>query len=712
MLVNAQLSERTATPARKLLTSLYIYGFLIYAAFILLYPVIFTREASFCVKQDNLHQTYPFFNKLAIALHKGYLPVWDANTFGGKNFAGEIQTGIFYPVNIVWCLLFGTIHGIDVYYVDLLTAAHFFICLLGMYKLARVFLLPPAPAIVSALVFTFTGAVGARAGGQTGIFFGLTLLPWCVYFTGKYYLSRQRKGYFILGGLMAGLQILAGHMQPFFHTMVINSILILYYEYKGKKSWKFFALNSSINLAIILVVVFIITLPQMYYAAQYLSQCYRNVGEGFFAAPGQKVPLQIYAHRFIINLYNMPNLLGQEFAPPEDDNIIYMGILPLILLIIYLTIRKFLQLTIAHSDITKHLLIIVAFGAISALGYLTFFPLMLHQLPFVPVIRQLGRYIILVSFSTSLLAGLAVGHISQIKELLFQRHAIIKQCLLLVLSLNALYWIIAQQKHIAVKVSIPFLLCFLFLLALRCIKRLMDISLLAIVVIFVDLYFNKVSFASTRTEFYANTFYGRNRIIDSLENTYGKYRVASDMMDYTYERRNLGNIYNIQTSFGYGATYNKAYLDFLNVDRRPNSEIGDLLNIRYVITDKILDSSFIFKDSTQGIRLYEKTNYYPRMYWKSQLGTRGAVIEAANRESLRQTAYNDVYQRIEINCAAKDTLIVAENYYPGWKCYDNGQEIAIHPAVIKNYPPLFRSIALEKGGHLIEFKYIKVFYWF
>jgi len=46
-------------------------------------PVIFTREASFCIKQDNLHQTYPFFNKLAISLHKGYLPIWYANTYGG-----------------------------------------------------------------------------------------------------------------------------------------------------------------------------------------------------------------------------------------------------------------------------------------------------------------------------------------------------------------------------------------------------------------------------------------------------------------------------------------------------------------------------------------------------------------------------------------------------------------------------------------------------
>jgi hypothetical protein len=184
------------------------------------------------------------------------------------------------------------------------------------------------------------------------------------------------------------------------------------------------------------------------------------------------------------------------------------------------------------------------------------------------------------------------------------------------------------------------------------------------------------------------------------------------MDNYAYERRNLGDVYNIQTSFGYSATYNKAYLDFFNLDRRPNSEIGDLLNIRYVITDKTLDSNFIFKDSVPGIRLYEKRNYYPRIYWKRQLDMRGEEIEIENKGTIRQTEYSDLYQRIEVDCAAHDTLIISENYYPGWECYDNGVETTIRPAVIKNYPPLFRSITLDKGRHIVEFRYNKVFHWF
>lgn len=293
-----------------MLTTLGIWFFLMYAAGILLYPVIFTRTASFCIKQDNLHQTYPFFNKLAIALHKGYFPVWDANTYGGKNFSGEIQTGIFYPLNILWCLLFGTANGIDVYYIDLLVGLHFLICLIGMYHVARIFRLPPVAAIASTLVFTFTSAVAARAGGQTCIFFGLTLLPWSIYFTAQYYFLRRHKRYLMFTGLVAGMEILAGHLQPFFHTVLIDGVIIIYFEMRHRKDWKNFFLSATTNIFLLLLFAIIISMPQLYYAAEYLSRCYRTVSNGYFIAPGQKVPFYIYGHWFIIRLSNLANLFG------------------------------------------------------------------------------------------------------------------------------------------------------------------------------------------------------------------------------------------------------------------------------------------------------------------------------------------------------------------------------------------------------------------
>ncbi|HVU54587.1 MAG TPA: hypothetical protein VHD83_06000 [Puia sp.] len=702
----------TAPTAKRPASELWAYLFLVYITIMLLYPVIFTKEQSFFIKQDNLHQAYPFLNKLAISLHKGYLPVWDANTFGGRSFAGEIQQGIFYPINLLWCWLLGTPKGIDVYYLDLLVALHYLIAAIGMYKVARTFQLPMMASIATALIFSFTSALGARSAGQTCIFFGLALMPWSIYWVAKYYMVRPFKRYLILAGLMAGLEILAGHMQPFFHTMLIDGIIIAFFEYRRKSTWSHLLVSSAINILLLLVFALIIALPQVYYASEYLSRCYRTVSHGYFIGPGEKVPLFVYAHWFIINLSNLGNLLGQQFVQPDDDNIIYMGILPLSLAILYLFWHRRGNLTAPHSELTKLLYIILAVGVLSVLGYLTFFYLILYEIPFVNQVRQLGRYIILISFSASLLVGLALTYIGGIKSWLFQNAPRLKLYLLAGLALNALYWVIFQQKLVPFSVSIPFLFTFLFFAGLQFPKLSFNFTIAAVVIICLDLFLNPVGYLSTRTGYYPAYFYARNKLIDSLEKSYGKYRMTFDMNDYGLERRNLGDLYNIQTKSGYSATKNKSYSDFIDVDQRLNSEVNALLNIRYVITDKYLDSNFIFKDSIPNLKLYETRNWYPRCYWKRQLGLPGKMIEEENRSSIQQLAYSDQYEKLQVDCAQKDTLIFSENYYPGWECYDNGKKVSIYPATIKNYPPLFRSIVLDKGRHMVELRYKKVFYWF
>jgi len=299
-----------------------------------------------------------------------------------------------------------------------------------------------------------------------------------------------------------------------------------------------------------------------------------------------------------------------------------------------------------------------------------------------------------------------------LKEWLFKNTSKVKLYALSAFSLNALYWIVFPQKEIPISVSIPFFLTSLFLVVLLTMKKPLHVPVIAVGIILVDLLLNPVSYLSTKTFFYPTHFYGRNRMIDSLEATYGKYRVMFGMENYALERRNLGDIYNIQTMFGYGATVNKAYSDFINTDQSLNSEINDLLNVRYVISDKKLGTGFIFKDSIQQLNLYERKNWYPRCYWKRQLGKRGEAIEMENRAAIQQLAYSDLYQKLSVECSIRDTLIFSENYYPGWTCYDNQKRINIYPAAIKNYPPIFRSVVLDKGYHIIEFKYNKVFYWF
>lgn len=694
------------------LSNLWIYLFLIGITVILLYPVIFEKTDSFCIKQDNVQQAYPFFSKLNSSLHKGYLPVWDANTYGGRSFAGEIQPGIFYPLNIIWCYLFGSVNSIDVYYLDLLVALHYLICLIGMYRLASLFRLPTAAAVAAGLVFTFTSSMSARSSGQTWTFFGLSLLPWVVYFVVKYYQQRRRWRYFVFSGLVAGLQILAGHIEPFFHSMLICAIIVLFYEFRDRKGPLSFFAPVAGKLTLIILVACILASPQLYYTAQYLPDCYRYVSGGMYIKMGHKVPFEIYSHWFIIKPEYLGNLFGLPFSQPDDDNIIYMGILPLFLMTTWIVWRRAIRSIPEHQSLTRLLLIILVFGILSVLGYLTIFCLILYTIPLVNAVRELGRYTVLISFSGSLLTGLAITYIGRLRKQLFGKRANWKSYVLIALSINAIYLSIFRQDQVPVSVPVTYLLCIAFFLYLAFEKKPENYAFLAVAVICGDLLLNSVNYLPAQISDYPTSYYARNRIIDFLETTYGKYRVDFRMEDYSLIRRNLGDVYPIQIKYGYVATVNSAYYEFVYDPRVPQKEKDDLLNIRYVLADHQLDSNYTLRDSLPHLQLYERNSYYPRCYWQRQLGEAGPLIEKENTVSIRQVAYTDLDQKISVDCTQADTLIFSENCYPGWKCYDNGIEVKIYPATISHYRKLFRSVFLGVGHHLIEFKYNKVFGWF
>lgn len=688
------------------------YAFLVYITAVLLYPVIFSQQASFCIEQDNLHQAYPFMNKLASSLHQGYLPLWDANTFSGNTFAGGFETGIFYPPSILFCLLFGTAKGIDLYYLDLLVAFHYLIAVLGMYQLARTFRISIAGAIIAALTYSFAGSLAIKSAGQTCIFFGLALLPWAIYFIASYYWKRRHWRYFAFAGLIAGAEILAGHMQPFFHTMLIGAVMIAFYEYKDRKSWANYFGRIIVNGAIIVLAASIMALPQLYYSAEYLTRCYRWVGGGILIAPGQKVPLYIYTHWFIIQLSDFANFLGKDILPPNDANLLYMGVLPLFLMAMFLFIFRRNKIEGVHRRLTEVLLIILATGIVSSLGYRALFCYLLYEIPFVNTVRQLGRYAILMAFSLSLLTGLGVSYLTEMKEYLFRNHTRTKMFILAALLLNAIYWFVFQSALVSRNVSIPFLLAFLFLLAFQKAPPVRYMPYLAVACICVDLLLNNVDYLPAMPPYKTPSIYARDRIIDTLEKSYGKYRVAFDMQDPGLEKRNLGDMYNIQTTYGYSATYFDKYLAFINVKGKNDPGTLGLLNVRYILSDKMLDTNFVFKDSLDHICLYESKSFYPRCYWKRQSGMPGSVIEEENKSTIHPVVYSDLYQKVDVDCVVPDTLIFSESNYPGWNCYDNGKKIPVFSAVIKGYPPLFRSIALDKGRHMIEFRYRKAFFWF
>jgi hypothetical protein len=174
---------------------------------------------------DNTMQFFAWYQKAAAVLHSGALPLWDQNAFAGRSFVGEAQTGVFYPINIAWLLVVGSARGITARRLDMLVELHILIASTGFYALARSFRLGRVAAVVAAVVYAYTGPTFDRTVAQTAIFFGLTLIPWALFFAHRQ-LETGRIAFAIAAGVMVGLGVLAGHFEPPFHAFLM--ILLLY----------------------------------------------------------------------------------------------------------------------------------------------------------------------------------------------------------------------------------------------------------------------------------------------------------------------------------------------------------------------------------------------------------------------------------------------------------------------------------------------------
>jgi hypothetical protein len=102
---------------------------------------------------DAQVQDYAWMQKRSQSLHQGHLALWNPNTLAGHPFPGEMQTGVFYPSNVIWALAFGSLDGMSARSLDGLVLLHFALAGLGMFLLLHAWDLSPPSSLFGAIVF-------------------------------------------------------------------------------------------------------------------------------------------------------------------------------------------------------------------------------------------------------------------------------------------------------------------------------------------------------------------------------------------------------------------------------------------------------------------------------------------------------------------------------------------------------------------------------
>jgi hypothetical protein len=185
------------------------------AALAFYYPLVFLGRV--LVDYDAFVYFYPQRVFLARSLLAGRIPLWDPNLFLGAPFLANPQTAVLYPPS--WLFLLGPVEAI--YTAQLVL--HAFLAAFFTYLLARhAFGIMPLAAALGGLVYAF----GGFAVGQVGHLNQVSAAAWlpAVLLAYNRFAVTRQVAWLALGALALGLQLLAGHPQETYMTLIVLGI--------------------------------------------------------------------------------------------------------------------------------------------------------------------------------------------------------------------------------------------------------------------------------------------------------------------------------------------------------------------------------------------------------------------------------------------------------------------------------------------------------
>ena len=165
---------------------------------------------------------HPFLNAVRDGLRNGELPFWTPYLFNGLPLLSDPQIGAFYPpawlalvlpanIGLSWYMLF-----------------HIWLAGLGMFLFVRIMGGDWLPALLSGIVFAFSGLLAGRLwAGHTIVYAMVAWIPWLLLAL----IWSVRKGKWwhgVLAGVPLGLAILSGHIPSFLYAGLILAAYCLY----------------------------------------------------------------------------------------------------------------------------------------------------------------------------------------------------------------------------------------------------------------------------------------------------------------------------------------------------------------------------------------------------------------------------------------------------------------------------------------------------
>jgi hypothetical protein len=736
-------------------------GLLALATVTFFWRVVFAGEWMPAGGGDLASFLYPIHHFAARALKSGQFPLWNPHLYGGMPFAADIQTALYYPVNlIVWLALpqvtYRMMMGLAIFHFWLAGAAAY-LCFRSLLRRCDA----PVTGVWSSRYPALLGALAYMFSDFFVIHFGnLNLIAQAVWlpFIFLFYqraLDERSWHWATWAGLLLGIAATAGHTQPWLFSVLALLVSTLYHigiewltgKRAGMKSLPP-ANRSSLLLPVGLLLLTLligiglaaVALLPAYELSGWTPRAtydYQRAGEYSLPPAG------------LIGLF-VPSFFGRDparhWGPWERVEVGYLGILPLVLAALSIGAG------IRHERVIGLLSLLAAFSLVAALGaYSVLYGYLYQLVPGLAGMRAPARFVFVFDFA---LAGLAAYGLQMLMQgasaarqtlARFTRAApwILGGLVLIALPLSYHALITSQDKDAVIfartAAATNGLVFFIGLLAAASVLlyvlqrgwvRPVVFGMLGVTLTFFDLA-SLGSNLDVAKQDPSATFHHPS-IIAFLQSDRSLYRIDTRTDIWHLWQPDTPLLYNVQDVSGVVNPLILAdYARFLESIPSRSSRLYDSLNVKYVIAarDVVLDwQKFtpVFEGEGQ-LAVFLNRTALPRAWvvhrarsvpdqvaaWEAvhapefdpahEVIVEGgpALNETAPRPAeiqLDRYALNALQLRVDM--PADGYIVLSENWYPGWHARVDGEPQTIWRA---NY--IFRALHLTAGLHHVELDY-------
>jgi len=574
-------------------------------------------EVFYCC--DNLAINIPSKIFLIEELKKGIFPLWNPYILSGSPFLADINLGLLYPLNTLY-VIFSPFRALTVGVV-----IDFILAISGMYVLGRSLKLSSFAAMLSAIIFTFSGTLVTYT-NNVPMLQVASLLPWVTWAWIQFFNNPTKQFYFLLVGFLT-LQISAGHPQLTYYTWLLG---ITYVFFVSRISMK----QKFISFVTVFGLVFLLSAVQTIPFIEAVRSSTR-IGRGFAYASFDSL------HPFNIVRFIIPNVVGNLSKGMDwlqgGSVYGYVGLLPFVLL----------PWTPLKDIRVRFFVVITIVSFLLALGKYT--PIFFIAYKFIPGLanfRSPQHFLLLYTFSLAILSGFGIDEaLSKNKWKMFSNVLFIVTLFFIVSGFawpyvgKHLLMIIPKFRQFApdVQGDIIFLISkgcivsgILYLIA-RLINR-----RAVLLIVFLELFiFSSHGLISAKESQIENWLQSGNEIAQRMRDSENGYRIfvspelyanpVKKQFGVRYQelesawqisilRTNINMLYHLSTIDGYASLIDRSYKElFQKREGDPTGiDFGDMKNIawnnfgvRYILASP---KEMVFKNNPALIPIWSDNN--------------------------------------------------------------------------------------------------------